>query len=301
MFDHSMIDPMIHPMFDKMFDPKLPHHWIHSQVALGLGQAMVVSALALGVAWLGHLRKLELGRETAAALVRGLLQMLAIGLVLVWLLKGAAWWSVPALATMCAVAAGMTQRRLNPRLKPGSKPGLKPGLESGAKPAASSYWLCLRAIGTGSAVVIATMALTRVIAFKATALVPLGSMIIANSMNTCAQVLERYASDLKLNAGRVEAALALGADSTVAALPYARNATNAALIPSLNSLRSLGIVWIPGFAAGMLLTGSDPVYTAIYQFMVIAMIYAASGVTALVAASGYERAAFVEERLVAAR
>jgi putative ABC transport system permease protein len=48
----------------------------------------------------------------------------------------------------------------------------------------------------------------------------------------------------------------------------------------------------------MLLTGSDPVYTAIYQFMVIAMIYAASGVTALVAASGYESAAFEGERLV---
>jgi len=250
----------------------------HSQVARGLGQAMVVCALALAVAWLGRLRKLELGRETATALVRGLLQMLAIGLVLVWLLRGAAWWSVPTLAAMCATAAAMAQRR--------------------AKSVPHGYWLCLRAIGTGSALVIATMALTRVIAFKSMALVPLGSMIIANSMNTCSQVLERYASDLRLNTGRVEAALSLGASAAQAALPYARNATNAALIPSLNSLRSLGIVWIPGFAAGMLLTGSDPVYTAIYQFMVIAMIYAASGVTALVAAAGYERAAFAGERLV---
>jgi putative ABC transport system permease protein len=265
-----------------MFDHTLVDHWMHSQVALGLGQALVVCALALGVAWLGHLRKLALGRETAAALVRGLLQMLAVGLVLVWLLKGAAWWSIPALAAMCAMAARMAQRRL----------------KSDARKMRGGYWLCLRAIGTGSAVVIATMTLTRVIAFKATALVPLGSMIIANSMNTCSQVLERYASDLKLNSGRVEAALALGASSSEAALPYAKNATNAALIPSLNSLRSLGIVWIPGFAAGMLLTGSDPVYTAIYQFMVIAMIYAASGVTALVAASGYESAAFEGERLV---
>jgi putative ABC transport system permease protein len=140
-----------------------------------------------------------------------------------------------------------------------------------------------------------------VIPYKAAALVPLGSMIIANSMNTCSQVLERFASDLKLNAGRVEAALALGASSSEAALPYARNSTNAALIPSLNSLRSLGIVWIPGFAAGMLLAGSDPVYTAIYQFIVIAMLYAASGLTALVAASGYEQTAFEEERLVAQR
>jgi putative ABC transport system permease protein len=259
-----------------MFD-----QWMHSQVALGVGQAMVVCVLALGVAGLGHLRKLELGRETVVALVRGLLQMLAIGLVLVWLLKGAAWWSVPALTVMCATAARMAQRKVE------SLP--------------NSYWLCLRAIGTGSAVVIFTMALTRVIAYKSTALVPLGSMIIASSMNACSQVLERYVSDLKLNAGRVEAALALGARSSQAALPYAKNSTQAALIPSLNSLRSLGIVWIPGFAAGMLLTGSDPVYTAIYQFVVIAMIFAASGLTALVAASGCERAAFEKERLVVAR
>jgi putative ABC transport system permease protein len=255
--------------------------WVHSQVAMGLGQATVVCVLALAVAWLGHLRKLELGRETLIALVRGLLQMLAIGLVLVWLLKGAAWWSVPALTAMCATAARMAQRKVE------SVP--------------NSYWLCVRAIGTGSVVVIVTMVLTHVIAYKSSALVPLGSMIIAGSMNTCSQVLERYASDLKLNAGRVESALALGASSSQAALPYAKNSTHAALIPSLNSLRSLGIVWIPGFAAGMLLTGSDPVYTAIYQFVVIAMLYAANGLTALMAASAYERAAFEEERLVVAR
>jgi putative ABC transport system permease protein len=276
-------------MLDRGMLEEAMGHWKHSPVALGLAQALVVCALAMGVAWLGHLRKLELRRETATALVRGLLQMLAVGLVLVWLLKGAAWWSVPALGAMCAMAARMAQSRLKSKAN---------GVSTYAS---RGYWLCLRAIGTGSAVVIATMALTRVIAFRSMALVPLGSMIIANSMNTCSQVLERYSSDLKLNAGRVEAALALGASGGEAALPYAKNATNAALIPSLNSLRSLGIVWIPGFTAGMLMTGSDPVYTAIYQFMVIAMIYAASGVTALVAASGYERAAFEGERLVGER
>jgi putative ABC transport system permease protein len=256
-------------------------HWLHSQLALGIGQALVVCVLAMLVAGLGHVRHIALGRETGLALVRGLLQMVAVGLVLVWLLKGAPWWSIPALAAMCCAAARMAQRR--------------------SKSVPHSYLLCLRAIATGAGIVIAAMTLSRVIAYKATALVPLGSMIIANAMNTCAQVLERYASDLRLNAGRVEAALSLGAGSGQAALPYARNATSAALIPSLNSLRSLGIVWIPGFAAGMLLTGSDPVYTAIYQFIVIAMIYAASGITALVAAAGYERVAFEGERLVAGK
>ena len=56
----------------------------------------------------------------------------------------------------------------------------------------------------------------------------------------------------------------------------------ASLIPAIDSLRSLGIVWIPGLMAGMLLSGARPVYAAIYQFVVLAMIFAASGLTSLV-------------------
>ena len=56
----------------------------------------------------------------------------------------------------------------------------------------------------------------------------------------------------------------------------------ASLIPAIDSLRSLGIVWIPGLMAGMLLSGSRPIYAAIYQFVVLAMIFAASGLTSLV-------------------
>jgi putative ABC transport system permease protein len=55
----------------------------------------------------------------------------------------------------------------------------------------------------------------------------------------------------------------------------------ASLIPAIDSLRSLGIVWIPGLMAGMLLSGARPVYAAIYQFVVLAMIFAASGLTSL--------------------
>lgn len=58
--------------------------------------------------------------------------------------------------------------------------------------------------------------------------------------------------------------------------------TWSSLIPAIDSLRSLGIVWIPGLMAGMLLSGSRPIYAAIYQFVVLAMIFAASGLTSLI-------------------
>jgi putative ABC transport system permease protein len=48
-------------------------------------------------------------------------------------------------------------------------------------------------------------------------------------------------------------------------------------------LKSLGFVWIPGVMAGMLVSGASPVYAGIFQFIIVAMILAASGIAGLVA------------------
>jgi putative ABC transport system permease protein len=58
-------------------------------------------------------------------------------------------------------------------------------------------------------------------------------------------------------------------------------AVRASIIPNLNNLRSLGIVWIPGLMAGMVIAGKNPVVAALYQFTVITMLFATAGITAL--------------------
>ncbi len=91
---------------------------------------------------------------------------------------------------------------------------------------------------------------------------------------------------------RLVIVLLLAVAQREAVVTHSRNAVTASLIPSVNSMRSLGIIWIPGLMAGMLLTGSDPVYAAIYQFVVVAMIYAASGLAALGTISVVRRRVF---------
>jgi putative ABC transport system permease protein len=54
------------------------------------------------------------------------------------------------------------------------------------------------------------------------------------------------------------------------------------LIPVVDSLKSLGWVWIPGIMAGMILAGENPVYAALYQFVIMAMIFAAGGLTSMI-------------------
>ena len=95
-----------------------------------------------------------------------------------------------------------------------------------------------------------------------TSLVPVGSMLIANAMNTNGLALNRFRSDVLAHAGEIETALALGAEARNSVSPYVQASFEASLIPAIDSLRSLGIVWIPGLMAGMLLSGARPVYAA---------------------------------------
>ncbi|MFO8098868.1 MAG: ABC transporter permease, partial [Salinibacter sp.] len=62
---------------------------------------------------------------------------------------------------------------------------------------------------------------------------------------------------------------------------HLRTSVQASLIPVVDSLKSLGWVWIPGVMAGMILGGENPVYAALYQFVIMAMIFAAGGLTSM--------------------
>jgi putative ABC transport system permease protein len=75
--------------------------------------------------------------------------------------------------------------------------------------------------------------------------------------------------------GQIEVALALGAAPEETVAPYVQSA----VFPRLDMLLSLGLVWIPGVMAVMMVSGASPVYAGIYQFIIVAIILAASGIT----------------------
>jgi putative ABC transport system permease protein len=234
----------------------------HGQLQLGLAQAAVAALAALSVVVLAHRRGIHLEKELAVAMVRGLVQIVAVGSILLLLLRGPSWTSIFLLLAMI-VAAGATSARR-------------------AKGVPGVFQVSTWAIACGAGSVIALMTLLGVIDTPITALVPVGSMLIANAMNTNGLALNRFRSDVLAHVGEIETALALGADGKSSVAPYVQVSFEASLIPAIDSLRSLGIVWIPGLMAGMMLSGARPVYAAVYQFVVLAMIFAASGLTSLV-------------------
>jgi len=233
-----------------------------SNVALGLAQAAGAIVLCLAVVFTCRRFAVHLEREAAISMARGLVQMVLVGIVLAWLLRGSLLIGAMILLLMTIAAAVTAARR--------------------AKDIHGSMLLSFWSIAAGSGVVIAAMLGTGTLNTSITMLVPVGSMIIANAMNACAQAAERFRADVTANVGQVEAGLALGADPAVTVAPYVQNAVYASLLPRLDMMKSLGLVWIPGVMAGMMVSGANPIYAGIYQFIIVAMILAASGIAGLV-------------------
>ncbi len=238
-------------------------HFFHSPLSLGVAQTVLVSLCVLGVLLVAQAMDVHVGWETLVGLARGIVQIVLVGYLLVAVLKGPVVVGALLVIGMVVAAAFTAARR--------------------AKTVPGALHICLYSIAIGSVAVIGPMCLLGVIDTKMIALIPVASMIVAGNMTTCAQALERFASEIGSHTGFIEAALALGADSRETVRPYTQAAAVASLIPRIDSLRSLGIVWIPGLMAGMLLSGSNPVFSALYQFVILAMMYASSAITILTA------------------
>ena len=236
---------------------------IGSDVLMGLAQAAGAILLCAIVVALCRWQSIRVEREAAVSMARGLVQMVSVGMILAVLLHGSLLVGSLILMLMMVAAAFTAARRLR-------------GMDG-------ALLLCFWAIAAGAGTVIAAMLATRSLRADISILVPVGSMIIANAMNACAQAVERFRAEILSHVGQIEAGLSLGAEPAATVAPYLESGVYASLLPRLDMMKSLGLVWIPGVMAGMMVSGASPVYAAIYQFVIVAMILAASGITGLVA------------------
>lgn len=239
------------------------NHFFHDPIPLGLAQAAITALLVMSVVFVARQRAIHIERETAIALLRAFVQIVAVGSVLILLLRGPQWTSVFVLLAIMVSAAATAKRRA------GKVPG--------------AFVVSLYSIGIGSGVVIFLMTWLGVIDPAITSLIPVGSMLVYRGMITTSLALDRFTSEIKAHTGEIEAGLSLGATSHNVSAPYVQSSTEASMIPMVDSLRSLGIVWIPGLMAGMILAGEDPIYAAVYQFVVMGMSFAVAGLSSVVA------------------
>lgn len=236
--------------------------WIENQILLGAAQAAVTMLAALIVVFFTIRLKLGLKKEILVGLGRGVVQIVVVGFLLTLIFSANLWIAIPVILAMIIAASVMTVKRI--------------------KDIHNALWISFLGVAAGSILVITVMTFLGVIEQDLTSIIPIGSMMVYGAMNANALMLERFRSELASHAGQIEAGLSLGASPERVVEPYARRAVTAAMIPRINGLRSLGIVWIPGAMAGMVLSGENPAYAGFYQFVVSGSIFVTAGITLLI-------------------
>ncbi|HID73587.1 MAG TPA: ABC transporter permease [Thermoplasmata archaeon] len=229
----------------------------------GLIRLLLASSLLVIVLVLSHLRRIGIGREFAVGLVKGGLQLLLIAVILTAVFVAPLWyvWVLVMLVAMVLVAGWTSSRRA------GDMPG--------------PMGVTLPSIATGSGTVLAVLAASGAMPPGPQYVVPLAGMSIGNCMTICTLTLDRLIREARLNRGAVEAALSLGATPDQALEVYHAISVRSALIPTIDRLRTLGIIFIPGAMAGLLLAGTAPIVAAEYQMIVYLMIVGGGIITAL--------------------
>jgi putative ABC transport system permease protein len=118
---------------------------------------------------------------------------------------------------------------------------------------------------------------------KARFLVPVGGMVVGNSMTAAAVALNRLGDEVRSSAARIEATLALGATATQAMLPVLRRSLRSAMIPLIDSTKTTGIVFFPGTMVGTLLAGASPTDAVRLQLILLWTLLGSVALAALTA------------------
>ncbi|MFQ5672649.1 MAG: iron export ABC transporter permease subunit FetB [Nitrospinales bacterium] len=226
--------------------------------SLVLAYGLVIAALLIS-----YYNDLRLERDLVYSSLRATLQLILVGFILEAVLKiDRMDYLAGILLFMCGVAAVISGKR-------GEK-------------IPRARWVAFAGIGVGSFSTFWVLHLAGVIPSEARYVIPLGGMIIGNAMKASSLTLNRLTGELEQQRPRIETLLALGANARQAAAQPVCQAVRAAMIPTIDTLKTVGLVHLPGIMTGFIIAGGSPLTAVKYQLAVMYMIAGATGITCLI-------------------
>ena len=220
--------------------------------------ALLLVAVALLLSW--H-QKLGVEKDMALACVRAFVQLMAIGYVIHLILRtNRPIYVVLMVGAMLTFAAETSARR--------------------ARPLPGALLLTLAAIGLSTIVTLGLMLVLGIIPTGARYVIPIAGMIVGNSMNVASVTAARMLEDARDQRPQIEAGLALGASPRQCTQGIVRRSVRLAMVPVIDSTKTMGIVFLPGAMTGMILAGADPLQAVRLQVVVMFMLLGAVALTA---------------------
>lgn len=224
---------------------------------LGLALVLLVAVAVLSSLRGGYRQE----RDVVVAAGRAALQLAAVSVVIVFCLQHL-WAASLFCLLMFAVAVRTTVKRT----------------------AAGSAWpWTALAMLCGVVPVLAIIFGTGTSPFSGAALVPIAGIVIGNMMTAHTLFGRRQFACLRENIPSYEAALSIGLQRPEAIKLVTEDTAREALVPNLDTTRTVGLVTLPGAFVGVLLGGGSALQAGAAQVLVLVGIMAGQSVTVVMA------------------
>jgi UDP-glucose/iron transport system permease protein len=237
---------------------------VSSSIDVSVGEvaaALVLVAIAVAASrW----RQAGLEEDIGIAVARSFVQLTAIGYVINLIFEEDTLALVLGLIAVMVVFGALTARQRAERV---------PG----------AFWPLLISLSVAAAATLGLIVALGIIEPKPRFLVPVGGMVVGNSMTAAAVALNRLGEDVTDSAHRIEATLALGATSSQAVAPLVRRSLRSGMITLIDSTKTTGLIFFPGTMVGMLLAGADPTDAVRLQLILLYALLGSVSIAALMA------------------
>ncbi len=109
--------------------------------------------------------------------------------------------------------------------------------------------------------------------FTAQYLIIIGGMLLGNALKGIIIGISDFYKNLKNSRERYMYHIAAGANQWEALIPFFRDGVKAALNPSIASMATMGVVFLPGMMTGQIIGGSSPDTAIRYQIAIMITIF----------------------------
>ncbi|HCX9147927.1 TPA: iron export ABC transporter permease subunit FetB [Staphylococcus aureus] len=231
-----------------------------SNTALGLTALLLVIPIIIS-----YKEGLHIIKDLIVATVRAVVQLIILGFLLHYIFKiNDKWLLVLCVFVIIVNASWNTINRSSPVMH-------------------HVFLISFVAIFVGTALPLAGTIATGAIQFTANEVIPIGGMLANNGLiaiNLAYQNLDRAFVQDGTN---IESKLSLAATPKLASKGAIRESIRLAIVPTIDSVKTYGLVSIPGMMTGLIIGGVPPLQAIKFQLLVVFIHTTATIMSALIA------------------
>ena len=227
--------------------------------------------------WLSYKQKLGISKEMMLASIRAFVQLTIIGYIITFVFSIKTPILFLAIIFMMIVIAARTSAKRGSDF-------------------CHSFWIAFAALVAAEAASVTIWVIFDIVDFEAQYILPMSGMIIGSSMVAVSLVFDRLKREFDSTKELIMGKLALGATRRQASQELIESTVKSAMIPSMEGMKTIGLVQLPGMMTGAIIAGASPVIAVKYQLVIALTTFGNTAITAIIV-SFLTYTAFFKQRM----